>query len=192
MIRGELQEAMERRIMEGTRYRGVPALMNPMDAWAYAELIHELRPAFVVEIGTRYGGSLLYLADLVSRQRDGLAIGVDIDHTEVAPEVKEHRRVRLVTGDALDVFPYMQTMIGGETTLVIEDSAHTAEHTLAVLGRYGSLVRPGGYMVCEDGVMAEVARALDVFLDGNDEWQADRGREWPLSWNPNGYLRRTQ
>ena len=73
---------------------------------------------------------------------------------------------------------------------MIEDSAHTYRHTLAVLRTYGALVQPGGYMICEDGVMPPVAKALAEFARTQDEFVADRDREWPVTWNPGGYLRR--
>ena len=58
------QAAIEHRIMNGTRFLGVPALKNPMDAWVYQEIILEQQPDFIVEVGNKHGGTLLYLACL--------------------------------------------------------------------------------------------------------------------------------
>lgn len=186
-----MQAAIEQRINHATTYMGVPARKNPMDAWVYQELVHELRPDWIVEVGNHAGGSLLYLAHLCGLFGHGRILGVDNDRELLDVRVAEHPRIMLVTGDAIDVFLAVEAAVGG-TVLVIEDSAHTYAHTLAVLETYGHLVLPGGYMVCEDGVMLEVATALATFLHGNDEWEADRSREWPVTWNPGGYLRRVR
>jgi cephalosporin hydroxylase len=189
---GPTQLAIEQRIMTGTRFRGVPALKNPCDAWVYQELIHEQRPDVIVEIGNHAGGALLYLATLCDIVDHGEVIGVDRSRRKFDGRAAEHPRVQLVNGRAVESFNEVAAIVDGRSALVIEDSAHTFTNTLAVLSLYGVLVRPGGYLICEDGVMPEVAQALDVFLDGNDEWEVDRAREWPFTWNPGGYLRRVK
>lgn len=185
-MNGELQLAIETRIMTGTTWRGIPTLKNPMDAWTYQEIIHQHRPEVVVEVGNHHGGSLLYLAELGGLR----VIGVDVDHTHVSAVVQLDPRVTLITGDAVDVFPAVEEKVAGRSCLVIEDSSHTYDHTLAVLRTYGALVQKGGYMVCEDGVMEPVAQALEQFSYEQYDFVADRDREWPVTWNPGGYLRR--
>lgn len=189
MMSGELQLAIEQRIMAGTTFMGVPALKNPMDAWVYQEIIWEQTPDVIVEVGNRKGGSLLYLSMLCSVFGCGEVIGVDVDRSEIT-SVELAYPIRLVTGDALAVFPKVKRIVNGRSCLVIEDSAHTYEHTLAVLQAYGQLVHPGGYMICEDGVMPEVAQALKMFAIVQSEFVADPAREWPVTWNPGGFLRR--
>lgn len=189
MMSGELQLAIEQRIMGGTRFMGVPALKNPVDAWVYQEIIFEQRPDVIVEVGNRHGGSLLYLAHLCDLVGHGTVVGVDEEHWQLLDAVK-HRRIVTIEGDAMAVFDGVRSFVAGRSCLVIEDSAHTYEHTLAVLQAYGQLVHPGGYMICEDGVMPEVARALRMFATVQDEFVADKSREWPVTWNPGGYLRK--
>lgn len=197
---GPLQLELETRINHGTSYRDVPTRKMPLDAWVYQELIAELRPDVIVEVGNYCGGSLLYLADLCNLVGHGFVLGVDITHDRVPKVVRNHPRVDLITGDALAVFGTVRDYFNdqwplghpeGPGALVIEDSAHTYDHTLAVLRTYGQLVQPGGYLICEDGVMPDVARALAVFTDEQEgAFAVDRTREWPLTWNPGGYLRR--
>lgn len=192
MIPGPLQLALERRIMTGTTYRGVPALKMPMDAWVYQEIIHETRPDFIVEIGNNAGGALLYLADLCELAGRGTVIGVDEDHTRLAHSVWLHPRIEFVTGDAVEKFADVKQMVGRKSCLVIEDSAHTEANTLAVMRAYGRLVKVGGYMIVEDGVMPEVDAAIAAFLDEQTDFEIDSSREWPVTWNPAGYLRRVR
>ncbi len=188
-MRGELQQALEHRICHGTTFLGVPARKNPMDAWVYQEIIHELRPDWIVEIGNKAGGALRFFATLCDMTGHGDVLGVDIDHDQIWREVPYNQRIQFVTGDAIDVFPKVAEIVAGRSCLVIEDSAHTYDHTLAVLRTYGVLVQPGGYMICEDGVMPEVERALKTFSK-DPRFEADRSREWPVTWNPKGFLRR--
>lgn len=190
-MNGELQLAIEERIMGGTSWMGVPALKNPMDAWVYQEIIWETQPDVIVEIGNHAGGSLLYLAGLCDLLDHGEVLGVDI-HREFNSVVQRHPRIAFVNGDALSWFPDVRDYVAGRTCLVIEDSAHTYDHTLAVLRSYSTLVRPGGYLICEDGVMIPVADALATFALEQDDFVADRAREWPVTWNPGGYLRRVR
>jgi cephalosporin hydroxylase len=45
-------------------YRGVRTLKLPLDMWNYQEIIFEHDLHWVLETGTRHGGSALYFADL--------------------------------------------------------------------------------------------------------------------------------
>jgi len=189
-VRGELQAQIERRINHGATYMGIPARKMPTDAWVYQEIIHELRPDVIVEIGNRAGGTLVYLADLCGLIGHGRVVAVDIDHGLLHDDARSDMRLQFVTGDATAVFDDVARIVGGRSCLVIEDSAHTFDHTLAVLRTYSALIYVGGYLICEDGVMPEVAEALAVFASEQDAFVADRKREWPITWNPGGYLRR--
>ncbi len=180
----ELQDAIEKRIMTGTTFLGVQALKNPMDAWVYQEIIHEQRPDVIVEVGNKHGGSLLYLCAVCDLVGHGEVIGVDLNEVPVS-----HPRLARLAGDALTLFPQIEALVDGRSCLVIEDSAHTYDHTLAVLRTYSALVHPGGYLICEDGVMPEVELALNKFAS-EQRFVADREREWPVTWNPKGFLRR--
>lgn len=185
-----LERAMERRIVKETSYMGVPAWKNPLDAWVYQELIYETRPEVIVEVGNNAGGSLLYLAHLCDLLGAGRVIGVDCDHDKIDARVRKHERVQLITGDAVPSYPRVAAAVGSDSALVIEDSSHTYENTLGVLRLYSALVPPGGYLIVEDGIMAPVASAIATFLSENLAFEPDRSRQWPITWNPDGFLRR--
>ncbi len=184
-----MQAAIEHRIMRGTTFMGVPAQKNPMDAWVYQEIIHELRPDVIVEVGNKHGGALRYLYSLPGFRH---VIGVDIDHSLIDRDVRDLQYVWLLTGDAISVFPRLQEVVDGRSCLVIEDSSHTYDHTLAVLRTYSALIQPGGYLICEDGLMPDVAKALRKFTGERDDFEADRSREWPVTWTPGGFLKRVK
>ena len=87
-----------------------------------------------------------------------------------------------------------------ERVLVIEDSAHTLETTYRVLELYNDLVRVGDHLIVEDtvcyhglnvGHLPGAYEAVELFLDKNPNWEADRTKEkFIMTWNPKGFLKR--
>ena len=198
-----LLERMQRAIMTGTTYFGVRTLRNPLDAWIYQEIITAQRPDVIVEIGNWFGGGTLYLAHLCDLVGHGRVIGVDVRHDDIAPAVRAHPRVDLLEGDAIRRFADVRDRCAGaEGVLVIDDSAHTYSHTLAVLRTYADLVQPGGHFIVEDTIChhgLEVGpspgpyEAVETFLAEDSRFAADRGRErFLVTWNPKGFLTRVR
>lgn len=102
---------MQTRIMSQTSWFGVKALKNPLDFWVYQEIMFEYRPDVVVEIGNHTGGSTLALAHLCNLLGNGEVIGVDINHNLIPDKVKEHPRIKFVTGDACACYSNIVEMI---------------------------------------------------------------------------------
>lgn len=194
---------MQDRIMKQTTWFGVKALKNPLDFWVYQELMYELKPDVVVEIGTHGGGSTLALAHLCDLLGHGEIIGVDINHSLVPQNVWEHPRVTLITGDACTSYPLVAERVGGtRNVLVIEDSSHTFKNTLNVLRTYSPLIRPGNYFVVEDSICHHGLvvgpspgpyEAIEAFLAEDSSFEIDWDREsFVITWNPKGFLRKVQ
>ena len=190
-------------VTQRTTWFGVRALKNPLDAWVYQEILHETRPDVVVEIGTMFGGSTLYLAHLLDLMDHGRIISMDLSHAQVPDVVKRHPRITFVEGDAFANFAAVEKIIGKEErVLVIEDSSHTCDNTLALLRLYSTLVKPGDYFIVEDSICHHGLdqgpkpgpwEALETFAAENPDFETDRTRErFLLTWNPKGYLRRTK
>jgi len=184
-----------------TTYFGVDAIKTPLDAWVYQEIICEIKPDFIVEIGNASGGGLLYLAHLCDLLGHGQVIGVDINHSEIAEVVFQHPRIRLYTGDACDSFNNVKESVGvGNKVLIIEDSSHTYENTINVLKTFHGLVSIGSYFIVEDSICRHGLNtgpklgpyeAINDFLLENKNFRSDRDREsFFITWNPKGYLRR--
>lgn len=198
----ELISIIQARLMGRTTYCGIDALKCPLDFWVYQEIIFERRPDVIIEIGTNQGGTLLALAHFCDAIGHGKLIGVDINQASVHETVRAHPRVLLVEGDACSVFPEVRDLVPtGASTLIIEDSSHTLENTLAVLNTYGRLSQPGDYFIVEDtnighGLMhpdftTGPYEAVEAFLQEHAEFERDRSREsFLVTWNPGGYLRR--
>ncbi len=192
---------MQNRIMTDSTYFGIKALKSPIDFWVYQEIIHETQPDFIVEIGNQYGGSTLALAHMCDCLGKGMVIGCDISHKGTPEQVRAHPRIRLIEGDACGSFNAVRELIEDDANiLVIEDSAHTYENTLAVLRTYSGLIKPGGYFIVEDSICHHGLplgpkpgpfEAVEDFLAENAQFEADRSKEsFFITWNPKGYLRR--
>lgn len=190
---------MQSRIVSESRYFGIPTQKSPLDAWVYQEIIYDVQPDVIVEIGTFHGGSALMLAHLLDGLNQGLVITVDKTHKHVHTRARIHPRIEFFEGDACAVVPAVSRRIARATrVMVIEDSSHTYENTLAVLCAYSPLVTQGSYFIVEDGIChhgLDVGpspgpyEAIQTFLCQNREFKVDRSREpFTVTWNPDGYL----
>lgn len=188
-------------LWDRVRYFGVPTQKCPLDLWVYQELVHELRPEVVVECGTAYGGSALYLAHLMDAVGAGRVLSIDINDKDKRPE---HPRVTYLTGSSTDpaiLDEVRKKIAGAAPVLVILDSDHRRDHVLAELRAYAPLVTTGSYLIVEDTnvnghpVDREFGpgpmEALQTFLDESRDFAIDRSREkFLLTFNPNGFLRK--
>lgn len=146
-------------------YAGVPMLKFPEDLRVYEHLLWLDRVEVVIEIGVQQGGSALWFRDrlrtlatygVIANPR---VIGVDIDLSPARAHLAgadPHYadEITLIEGDVLDPATAARVhrlVSPGSSCLVIEDSAHVYETTLAALNAFSDLVRPGGYFVVEDG-----------------------------------------
>ena len=192
---------MQERIMDGSKYHGIPTLKSPLDFWIYQEILWDTKPEVVIEIGNYRGGSILALAHLCDALGTGRIIGVDATHDGIDPRVRAHPRVTLLTGDACESLPAVERALAGASdVMVIEDSLHTCENTLNVLESYSPLVGIGKYFIVEDGIChhgLDVGpqpgpyEAVEMFLGQNPNFVIDRTREaYGVTWNPKGYLKK--
>ncbi len=188
-------------------YRGVRTLKNPLDMWNYQEIIAEHGIDWVVETGTRHGGSALFFADLLAaRGASGFVISVDIDHASL--QVGPHPRLKLLRGDsaAPEVVSAVQALLPAQRApmFLILDSDHRAPHVLRELEAYVPLLRLGDYLVVEDGVVnghpvrpdfgPGPMEAVEEFLRAHPAaLAADTAREekFGCTFAPRGYYRKT-
>lgn len=140
-------------------YRGVRTLKLPLDMWNYQELIIENDVHWVLETGTRHGGSALFFADLLSADgRDGFVVSVDITLQDVHPLARAHQRVRLLLGDSTtpETVSAIRKLIPpsrSHAMLLILDSDHVASHVLRELNLLVPLLRQGDYLIVEDTIV---------------------------------------
>lgn len=186
-------------------WMGVPTQKHPMDFWVYQEMLYEMKPDVILEIGNYTGGSTYAFAHLCDIMNHGRIISVDItdENHDPCEDMHNHERITWIVGDATqpEVVKTIKDMIKPEErVLVIEDSAHTLETTYAVLELYQDLTRVGDYLIVEDtvcyhglnvGYMPGAYEAVELFLAKHPNWEADRTKEkFIMTWNPKGFLKR--
>lgn len=185
-----------------TTWLGIPVLKCPLDLWIYQEIIYETQPDVIVECGTWYGGSALYLASICDLISKGRVITIDIDDTKPRPV---HNRIAYLTGSSVghEVFDRVVQLIhSGERVMVILDSDHHKDHVLNELRLYSRLVASGSYLIVEDTnlnghpVVPDFGpgpqEAVNDFLSENANFVADESKEKLLiTASPGGYLKAT-
>lgn len=174
----------------------------PLDLWIYQEILVETRPDVIIETGTRFGGSAVFLASLCRLLGHGRVITIDIDDTTPRPE---HDLVTYITGSSTEAATVEQVRAAvgdAQRCMVILDSDHRAEHVLRELQIYSEWVTKGCYLIAEDTningnpVFPDYgdpgpAEAVDSFLATNADFVVDRSRErFLLTLHPGGFLRR--
>ncbi|HEV2070815.1 MAG TPA: CmcI family methyltransferase [Acidimicrobiales bacterium] len=184
-------------------WMGVKALKNPLDAWIYQELLYEVQPDVVIELGSAVGGGTLYLAHLLELIGKGVVVSVDIDRSTFEAR---HSRIITVTGHstAPDTLAEVRRHCEGKRVLVIHDADHHKSQVLEDMRAYAPLVSMGSYLIVEDGLV-DLFRphealgvpydgplaATEEFLNGTSEFEVDSERErYLLTYNPRGFLRR--
>ena len=189
------------RTWKDTFWRGIPVLKCPLDLWIYQEILYEVRPDFIVESGTKHGGSAYYLASICDFLGHGEVLTIDI---EPQPNPPAHARITYLTGSSVDpdIFARATAAIPeGAAVLVVLDSDHSQAHVLHELKVWHSLVSVGSYLIVEDTNISghPVAdhrgpgpwEAIAEWLPEHPWFERDIGREkFFLTFNPGGYLRR--
>ena len=181
------------------KWLGVPTQKCSLDLWVYQEILEEVRPAVIVECGTAFGGSALYLASICDLLGHGEVITIDV---EPYPDRPVHDRITYVSGSstAAATIEQVTTLVADrEPVLVILDSDHTKSHVLGELRLYAPLVSRGSYLIVEDTnvnghpVLKDFgpgpAEAVDEFLAEQSDFFVDGAREkYFVTFNPKGYL----
>ena len=184
-------------------WMGTPIWKNPLDAWIYQEIIYEVQPVVIVEIGSRYGGGTKYLANLLDMLGKGMVISIDIDRSGYN---LKHERVKVLTGNSSDpkIIFEVAGMCRGKTVLVIQDGDHSKKQALEDLENYSRFISVNSYFIMEDGIVDLFHQddglgfqeegplaAIEEFLSRNSHFVIDSSRErYILTYNPKGFLKR--
>jgi cephalosporin hydroxylase len=185
-----------------TKYHGISTHKCPLDLWVFQEIIHEVRPALVIELGTYLGGTTLFLAHQLELLGEGRVVSVDRRQLERP----EHHRISYVLGETDDesiVAAVRDHVAGseGRPVIVIHDADHRCDQVLTDLECYAPFVTAGSYLIIEDsnvnghpvlnGWGPGPYEAIEQFLCAHPDFAPDPSREkFLLTYNPNGYLKR--
>lgn len=184
-------------------FLGVPIQKCPFDLFVYQEILNEIKPDLIIETGTLFGGTTLFLAIMCEALQKGEILSIDIKDFGNLPK---HKRVKYLFGSSVSeqiINQAKEIAKGKEKVLVILDSDHKKEHVLKELLLYSPLVSKDSYVIVEDSnvnghpVYLEHGpgpmEAIQEFLKENQNFVVDRSREKHyLTFSPNGYLKRVK
>jgi cephalosporin hydroxylase len=151
---------------------GVPIWQLPDDLVALQRIVFDAKPRWIVETGTKFGGSAIFFGSLLAmlgrQPGEGGVITVDTQETAEARALlrdQPHRyapyvRHRLI-GDAkapptvAAIRAAIEAEPGG--VMVFLDDWHDGEHVYAELLAYSGLVTPGGILIVADTTFEDLA-----------------------------------
>lgn len=199
-------------------WMGRPVIQYPQDMIAMQELIWEIQPDLIIEVGIAHGGSLIYYASLLELIGHGKILGIDIDirkhNREQIEKHPMHKRIRMIQGSSIDkeIVDQVHAYAKGKSKIMVSlDSNHTHDHVLKELEAYAPLVSAGSYCVVFDtivehlpegyfhqerpwGVSNNPKTAVDEFLKTHTNFEIDTSIDNKLliSVAPGGYLKRVK
>lgn len=186
---------------KNTRWLGVSIYKNPLDLWIYQEIIFNLKPDIIIECGTKYGGSALYLATLCDIVGNGKIITIDIEAQDNRPQ---NQRIQYLLGSStsIEIIKQLNESISdNDKVMVILDDLHIKDHVLEELRIYSSFVSKGSYLIVEDTHLNNhpidpffgpgPMEAIKEFLKENHDFKIDKSKEkLYMTWNRNGFLKK--
>jgi cephalosporin hydroxylase len=201
-------------------YVGVPLSKFPEDLRAYEHLLWFSDATVVIELGVQFGASALWFRDRLKtfgyyRQwaPPPLVIGVDVDISQAEGHLEQAdptyaSEIKLVEGSVTD--PELPDRVAklippGVRCLVVEDSAHVYETTIASLRGFARFVPANGFFVVEDGSVdiEELRihpRSPRGVLPAINDWLEHEGADFTVrsdmelygvTAHPGGFLERT-
>jgi hypothetical protein len=145
-------------IWESLWFQNVRIIKNPLDLWMLQQIAYEVRPDFVIETGTWYGGSALYWAHTLNGMglENVRVLTVDIQDltnhgASSNPLWKKY--VEFFQGSSTDpkIVSAIAQRVKDSRVIVNLDSDHSMHHVLQefadvrALGQPGQLHRRGGH-----------------------------------------------
>ena len=183
-----------------TNWLGTPAHKCPLDLWIYQEILFRTRPDVIIETGTLFGGSALYLASMCDLLGNGRVITIDVEENKERPR---HPRILYLTGSSVapEVVDRVKVEVADASrVMVILDSDHHDDHVLRELQVYGPLVTENCYLIVEDTPAGELfpelwgagpSAAVKEYMRSDKSFVIDQDCEkFLLTFNPGGYLKR--
>ena len=175
-------------------YRGIYCQQFEEDLDRYAELVAELAPPFVVEIGRSDGGTALLLADRLHETRpDAAMVSIDIEPPGRLINYGRGRTIRWVTASSSHPtsIQVVRDVARRGRGLILLDGDHEPAQVAAELDLYADWA---DYLVVEDTIMRHLGNrvgphmALDAWLPDHPEFTPDP--DPVLTQHPGGWLRR--
>jgi cephalosporin hydroxylase len=174
----------------------------PTDLFVMQELLHAVRPDWIVVTGAETSGRALFLASICELLGQGHVVSIG----ERADDRPDHRLITHVVERPHErsAFDRVRSLTGERPHgFVILGSQGSAAELLREFAGYAPLVRPGSYVVVENTIVnghpvwpgygPGPAEAVRRILGEHADFVQDTSWEkHALTFNPGGYLRRVQ
>ena len=183
-----------------TTWLGKWVAKPPTDLLTYQELVHRVRPGWIIETGTSGGGRALFLATICDLVGTGQIVSID---TPQVPTLPEHPRLTFLDADPNDDATAEQVAaIVGENprALVILGKAGSSK-MLRSFEHYSPHVPVGSYVVVEDTIVnghpvwagfgSGPAEAVKEIINRGGFTIDSALERYALTFNPGGFLKRT-
>jgi len=138
----------------------MPLFKSVYDIALFPMLIHEIRPATIIEIGSGEGTSAIWFADLLLNS----AVEAMVYSFDLYPPRVEHPRVEFKSGDSRrphTTWPTQWLKALPHPWLVVDDAHQNLDGVLAHFGRH---FVEGDYLVVEDCAEGQARRLLKEWL----------------------------
>lgn len=145
----------ETSVQTRVRYFGHPTMKSVSDLWNYQEIIFDLKPTLIVEMGTYAGGSALYFSHLLKNMKGRRhLLTVDVTRDAIPPEIMQDSDIEFMlasscSGEVSQRIKALQKEFPGPMFIIL-DSDHSKKHVLAEMIMLRSLTRAGDYLIVED------------------------------------------
>jgi cephalosporin hydroxylase len=173
----------------------------PTDLVVYQELIHRVRPDWIIETGTGGGGRALFLASVCDLVEHGQVLSID---RQLAEDLPQHPRITYLEGNAHEskVVLHVKETVGPDSpALVILGSTGSHLRMIHEFEAFHELVPVGSYVVVEETIVnghpvwpgfgPGPFEATKRILAGHGNFASDPKMEkFALTFNPTGFLKR--
>lgn len=162
------------------RWRGIRVVKQPTDLILYAQAIWKNKPDYIVETGTRFGGSALFFGDMLMISGGKKVFTIDTGKARPSPKrLPPHPFVEYITSDSVDLNMFRKlrsTLKGQGSVMVTLDSDHRTAHVAKEMEYYSQLVTPKQYLVVEDcwaykDTPYPPHRAVEAFLKERNDFE---------------------
>jgi cephalosporin hydroxylase len=183
---------------------------QPFEIALYMKLVWELKPQTIIELGSRHGGTAIWLGDILHTfGNGGRVISIDIEPPSPPLDLYHTQTVHFIRGNEAELAKVELPMGFTWKTLphpwlVINDASHVPRLMNPGLDHFDQHCCPGDVLVVEDANLTEFgvdrkweggpAQAISRFLNANPKWEIMTdycdffGSN--VTCSPNGYLRR--
>lgn len=130
-------------------WKGLRLLKDPDTQAAYHNLLWELKPKTILELGVYSGGSLVWFRDLTKAFGfKSTVIGVDIDLSRCQIKEYDMENITLIQGDCM--FPENLKFGDLQHPILFIDDAHCNTFNILKFAVANDVLKSGDYFVIED------------------------------------------